>query len=92
MAAESTSYRNLQKSFTSNLNGTTAFEISLVTSSAPVSVLLRSLLWQFLAGNRQTLEGIFPTRWLNILSIVCFELSILYKYQYGCHQKRLLYI
>ena len=62
MAAESTFYKNLQKSFISNLNGTTALEISLVTSFTPVSVLLRSLLWQILAGNCQTLEGIFPTR------------------------------
>ncbi|CAB4036024.1 Phosphatidylinositol-glycan biosynthesis class W, partial [Paramuricea clavata] len=74
MAAENTSYRNLQKSFISNLNGTTAFEISLATSSAPVSVLLRSLLCQFLAGNRQTLEGIFPTSIIFMLEYVTLVL------------------
>ncbi len=36
----------------------------------PVSVLLRSLLWQILAGNCQTLEGFFPTRWLHILKYI----------------------
>jgi hypothetical protein len=27
------------------------------------------LLWQVLAGNRLTAEGIFPTRWCSILAI-----------------------
>ena len=63
MAAER-SYKNLQQLFVSNLNGTSTLEISLVTSFTPLSILLRSLLWQTLASNRHSLAGIFPTRWL----------------------------
>ena len=75
MAAESVSYRNLQQLFVSNLNGTSPLEVSLVTSFAPVSILLRSVLWHTVAGNRRSLEGVFPTRWL-------FHLFVSISYQF----------
>ncbi|XP_028404564.1 uncharacterized protein At4g17910-like [Dendronephthya gigantea] len=68
MAAES--YRDIQKSFISNLNGTTALEISVVTSVAPFSVILRSLIWQLLAGNRQKLEGIFSISGIFVVEFI----------------------
>ena len=47
------SYKQLHERFVSDLNGTSLFEINAVTHSAPVAVLLRTILFNVLFSKEE---------------------------------------
>jgi len=47
------SYKQLHEKFVSDLNGTSLFEINVVTHSAPAAVLLRTILFNVLFSKEE---------------------------------------